>query len=84
MFEVSGRVIKDTTSRKLGMELRNRADDHWQNPTFYMAGYTFGASMDVTFNQIEDLQALVNEARSLLDEWMVEELEADEVGNSVD
>ena len=84
MFTVEAHTIMNTTSRTLGMELRNRTDDHWiQDPTFHITGYTFGASMDVTFNQIEDLQELVNVARAALDEWMAEELAAS-VGNSVD
>ena len=59
MFTVEAHTIMNTTSRTLGMELRNRTDDHWiQDPTFHITGYTFGASMDVTFNQIEDLQEL--------------------------
>jgi len=40
--------------------------------------------LDFQFTKIEDLQALMNEARALLDEWMVDELESGEVGNNVD
>ena len=83
MFTVEAHKIKNYTSRKLGMELRHRAKDSWEDPTFHITGYTFGASMGVTFNQIEDLQELVNVARAALDEWMAEELAAS-VGNSVD
>ena len=77
MFTVEAHTIGDTTSRKLGMELRNRADDIWQDPTFHITGYTFGASMGVTFNRIEDLQELVNVARAALDEWMTEGIKKD-------
>ena len=82
MFTVEAHTIMNTTTRKLGMELRNRDDDHWEDPTFYITGYTFGASMDITFNQIEDLQELVNVARAALDEWMAEELAASELTGS--
>ena len=77
MFKVEAHKIMKSTSRKLGMELRNRADDIWQDPTFHITGYTFGASMGVTFNQIEDLQELVNVARAALDEWMTEGIKKD-------
>jgi len=77
MFKVEARKIMKSTSRKLGMELRNRNDDHWEDPTFYISGYTFGASMDVTFNRIEDLQELVNVARAALDEWITEGIKKD-------
>ena len=33
-------------------------------------------SLNLQFHKIEDLQALVNEARALLDAWMVDELES--------
>jgi hypothetical protein len=77
MFTVEAHKIMKSTSRKLGMELRNRDDDLWKDPTFHLSGYTFGASMDVTFNQIEDLQELVNVARAALDEWMTEGIKKD-------
>jgi len=76
MFAVEAHKIMKSTSRKLGMELRNR-DDDWEDPTFHISGYTFGASMDITFNKIEDLQELVNVARAALDEWMTEGIKKD-------
>jgi len=77
MFAVEAHKIMKSTSRKLGMELRNRDDDDWEDPTFHISGYTFGASMDITFNKIEDLQELVNVARAALDEWMTEGIKKD-------
>jgi len=77
MFAVEAHKIMKSTSRKLGMELRHRAEDIWEDPTFHITGYAFGASMDITFNQIEDLQELVNVARAALDEWMTEGIKKD-------
>ena len=77
MFKVEAHKIMKSTSRKLGMELRHRTEDIWEDPTFHITGYAFGASMDVTFNRIEDLQELVNVARAALDEWMTEGIKKD-------
>ena len=67
-----------------GIRMLTLTHNQWEDPSSpsgristTFSHYSSGSwSLDLQFRKIEDLQAIVNEARSLLDAWMVDELEA--------